>query len=96
MVTEINNYREENVFLQRRIREFEFDLNCLKKDLEYKDVRLQELSESHLLENEKLKKDIESKDVRLQRWIHNCWKMENISLCMKMVSSIGKHQKESM
>ena len=59
----MNNCREENVFLQRRIREFKFDLNCLKKDLEYKDVRLLELTEkmeSHLLENEKLKNDIES------------------------------------
>ena len=92
----MNNYREENVFLQRRIREFEFDLSSLKKDLEYKDVRLQELSESHLLENEKLKKDIESKDVWLQRWIHNCWKIENRSPRMKMLRSIGKHQKESM
>ena len=56
----MNNCTEENNFLQGRIREFEFDLNYLKKDLEYKDVRLLELVESHLLENEKMKKDIES------------------------------------
>ena len=56
----MNNCTVENDFLQGRIREFEFDLNYLKKDLEYKDVHLLELVESHLLENEKMKKDIES------------------------------------
>ena len=56
----MNNCTEENDFLQGKIRELEFDLNYLKKDLEYKDVLLLELAESHLLENEKMKKDIES------------------------------------
>ena len=60
LVAEMNNCTEENDFLQGRIREFEFDLSSLKKDLEYKDVRLLEFVESHLLENEKMNKDIES------------------------------------
>ena len=62
LATEMNKCREENVVLQRKISDLDFDLNCLKKDIEYKDVRIREWAEKVYQQN----KDLEYKDVRLR------------------------------
>jgi chromosome segregation ATPase len=50
LITEMNKCREENALLQGRITELETALNCVKKDLESKDVRLREMTERESLQ----------------------------------------------